>query len=315
MTLLTLAAIQQWHSVSIHPAIIAQLQRASQAPGDDHLHFAIPPPVVADIDGDGTKEILIATFEPKIKLVAPGHSRNIPFVVKHTASLEATFIPVALSAGQVQNRKQQVSDSDIFLPGCNLAEQMIVVMSEDWMVIGLDHNLQWMWTQNLLSLVGQQYSDHLVHKYVQCSFRMVGFSPSFREAAILMPSQDPGAPAFVRELVIIAGSRDLRANVLQAQLNRVSAHPSAASTEGGAQVGAWMQRMAEGLHDSANTAEWGNDDWATTGHASAQELHFSLFALNVSTGSLVWSHRSDSRQSELADGYQWKTKVWGQCCA
>ena len=100
--------------------------------------FLPPPPVVADLDGDGTPEVVVATLDGRVMVLSPsdhasadGGWRSLP--VRYAASLRSHMglatgrRPLALQAGALRN------DSST-----GRSRQVVVVLAEDWTVLAFD---------------------------------------------------------------------------------------------------------------------------------------------------------------------------------
>jgi outer membrane protein assembly factor BamB len=111
-----------------------------------------PAPVVADLDGDGTPEVVIATRDGRLQLTepqygAPGRVAWSRLHVKTEVSLRVGGVglstgrrPVALGAGPLREAKAPTR-----------AKQIVVILTEDWTVHAFDHELQPLWEHSLAS--------------------------------------------------------------------------------------------------------------------------------------------------------------------
>ncbi|XP_059437498.1 uncharacterized protein LOC132170512 [Corylus avellana] len=109
----------------------------------------LPPPIVADLNGDGKKEVLIATHDAKIQVLEP-HARRVDEGFSDAFVLaDVSLLPdkirissgrraVAMAAGIVDRDK----------PG-QAPKQVLVVVTSGWSVMCFDHNLKKLWENNL----------------------------------------------------------------------------------------------------------------------------------------------------------------------
>lgn len=110
----------------------------------------LPPPLVADLNGDGKKEILVATHDAKIQVLEP-HARRVDEGFSEARVLsEITLLPdktrvasgrraVAMATGVIDR---------IYKHG-QVQKQVLVVVTSDWSVMCFDHNLKKLWEENL----------------------------------------------------------------------------------------------------------------------------------------------------------------------
>lgn len=109
----------------------------------------LPPPLVADLNGDGKKEVLVATHDAKIQILEP-HSRRVDEGFSEARVLAEVSLlpdkvrvmsgrrPVAMATGYIDRYK-------IGLP----QKQVLVVVTSGWFVMCFDSNLQKLWENNL----------------------------------------------------------------------------------------------------------------------------------------------------------------------
>ncbi|KAF5454513.1 hypothetical protein F2P56_024171 [Juglans regia] len=109
----------------------------------------LPPPIVCDLNGDGKKEVLVATHDAKIQVLEP-HSRRVDEGFSDVRVLAEVSLlpdkirissgrrPVAMAAGLVDRGK----------PG-QKPKQVLVVVTSGWSVMCFDHNLKKLWENNL----------------------------------------------------------------------------------------------------------------------------------------------------------------------
>eukprot|EP00299_Pterocystis_sp_00344_P015965 c7989_g1_i4.p1 GENE.c7989_g1_i4~~c7989_g1_i4.p1 ORF type:complete len:638 (+),score=178.76 c7989_g1_i4:38-1951(+) len=111
----------------------------------------IPPPLVTDVDGDGAKDLVIVTREPKIKILNvreptvffEGDSEVQVFPPKFEASL--------LTSVHISTGRQAVALASGYLSPFNTSpsKQVIVVVLEEWTVLCFDHRLKLLWETSL----------------------------------------------------------------------------------------------------------------------------------------------------------------------
>ncbi|KAJ0968495.1 hypothetical protein J5N97_025412 [Dioscorea zingiberensis] len=119
----------------------------------------LPPPIVADLNGDGKKEVLVATHDAKIQVLEP-HSRRVDEGFSEAQVLAEVSLlpdkirvasgrrPVAMATGVI-NR---------FYKRGEIQKQVLVVVTSGWSVMCFDHNLKKLWENNL-----QEHFPHGSH--------------------------------------------------------------------------------------------------------------------------------------------------------
>ncbi|KAA8531935.1 hypothetical protein F0562_006348 [Nyssa sinensis] len=110
----------------------------------------LPPPIVADLNGDGKKEILVATPDAKIQVLEP-HVRRVDEGFSEARVLaEVTLLPdkirvasgrraVAMATGVVDRTYKHGQ----------ARKQVLVVVTSGWSIMCFDHNLKKLWETNL----------------------------------------------------------------------------------------------------------------------------------------------------------------------
>ncbi|XP_030530778.2 uncharacterized protein LOC115741166 [Rhodamnia argentea] len=110
----------------------------------------LPPPIVADLNGDGKKEVLVATHDAKIQVLEP-HTRRVDEGFSEARVLaEVTLMPdkiriasvrrpVAMATGVIDRNYKQGQPQ----------KQVLVVVTSGWSVMCFDHNLKKLWEENL----------------------------------------------------------------------------------------------------------------------------------------------------------------------
>lgn len=109
----------------------------------------LPPPIVADLNGDGKSEVLVATHDAKIQVLEP-HGRQVDGGFSEARVLAEVSLlpdkirissgrrPVAMAAGYVDRSYTQ-----------EIRKQVLVVVTSGWSVMCFDHNLKKLWENNL----------------------------------------------------------------------------------------------------------------------------------------------------------------------
>ncbi|MED6149605.1 hypothetical protein PIB30_064076 [Stylosanthes scabra] len=109
----------------------------------------LPPPLVADLNGDGKKEVLVATHDAKIQVLEP-HSRRVDEGFSEARVLAEVSLlpdkirvtsgrrPVAMATGYIDRYKTGQQQ-----------KQVLVVVTSGWSIMCFDSNLQKLWENNL----------------------------------------------------------------------------------------------------------------------------------------------------------------------
>uniref|UniRef100_A0A803KYL2 FG-GAP repeat-containing protein n=1 Tax=Chenopodium quinoa TaxID=63459 RepID=A0A803KYL2_CHEQI len=110
----------------------------------------LPPPIVADLNGDGKIEVLVATHDAKIQVLEP-HARRVDEGFSEARVLaEVTLLPdkvrvasgrraVAMATGVIDRNYRKGQPR----------KQVLVVVTSGWSVMCFDHNLKKLWEANL----------------------------------------------------------------------------------------------------------------------------------------------------------------------
>ncbi|XP_010934095.3 uncharacterized protein [Elaeis guineensis] len=110
----------------------------------------LPPPIVADLNGDGKKEVLVATHDAKIQVLGPHSGRVDEGFMEARVLAEVSLLPdkirissgrhpVAMAAGVVDRSYKHGE----------IKKQVLVVVTSGWSVMCFDHNLKKLWENNL----------------------------------------------------------------------------------------------------------------------------------------------------------------------
>ncbi|KAK1588636.1 hypothetical protein Q3G72_025282 [Acer saccharum] len=110
----------------------------------------LPPPIVADLNGDGKKEILVATHDAKIQVLEP-HTRRVDEGFSEARVLaEVSLLPDKIRIASGRNAVAMATGviDRTFKQGQPL-KQVLVVVTSGWSVMCFDHNLKKLWDTNL----------------------------------------------------------------------------------------------------------------------------------------------------------------------
>lgn len=131
-------------------------------------HERLPPPLVADVDGDGQNELIVATRDPGIRIMRVPRSMKLreddpppaPVIASATL-LSFTRVakgrhPVALSSGYI----------DPFRSDGPPRKQVIVVVTEDWTVLCFSHTLDLLWETTVAHLQDTLGLGALYHREI-----------------------------------------------------------------------------------------------------------------------------------------------------
>ncbi|KAK1272806.1 hypothetical protein QJS04_geneDACA022272 [Acorus gramineus] len=119
----------------------------------------LPPPIVADLNGDGRMEVLVATPDAKIQVLEP-HARHLDegftearlraevSLLPDKIRISSGRRPVAMAAGFVDRTYKHGEPR----------KQVLVVVTSGWSVMCFDHNLNKLWETNV-----QEHFPHGAH--------------------------------------------------------------------------------------------------------------------------------------------------------
>ncbi|KAE8792513.1 hypothetical protein D1007_32912 [Hordeum vulgare] len=109
----------------------------------------LPPPLVADLNGDGRREVLLPMHDAQIQVLQlPAHARLVAADTLddfHEACVmaEISLLPanVRVAAGRRPVAKA-VDTVDRSYKQADVRKQVLVVVTSDWVVMCFDHNLK-----------------------------------------------------------------------------------------------------------------------------------------------------------------------------
>ncbi|KAL3844707.1 hypothetical protein ACJIZ3_002110 [Penstemon smallii] len=110
----------------------------------------LPPPIVADLNGDGKREVLVATQDAKIQVLEPYMRRADEGFNEASLLAEVSLLPdkVRIATG----RRAVAMATGVINKYCNKwkpRKQVLVVVTSGWSVLCFDHNLRKLWDVNL----------------------------------------------------------------------------------------------------------------------------------------------------------------------
>lgn len=142
----------------------------------DHGSDVLPQPIVADLNGDGEPEIIVATHDAKLQVLAPRPPGRpgegfapakallqVDLAQWSKAGISATAASIA--AGTIDAPAQELVRA--------FKKQVVVVVTHGWHVLCFDHNLKLLWDWSIqeklphhttTSEVAIHISNHTVHQ-------------------------------------------------------------------------------------------------------------------------------------------------------
>ncbi|KAJ4823007.1 hypothetical protein Tsubulata_000380 [Turnera subulata] len=109
----------------------------------------LPPPIVADLNGDGRKEVLVATHDAKILVVEPHSRRADEWFSESRVLAEVSLLPDKIRVASGRRAVAMATGViDKNFEGQQL-KQVLVVVTSGWSVMCFDHNLKKLWETNL----------------------------------------------------------------------------------------------------------------------------------------------------------------------
>ncbi|KAG6549554.1 hypothetical protein Mapa_008935 [Marchantia paleacea] len=219
-----------------------------------HEAERLPPPIVTDLNGDGRKEILVATHDAKIQILEPGYTKGDQNFVEALVKAEVSLLPerVRVSAGRRPVAMATGVVTRHLRPG-ETSKEVLVVVTAGWSILCFDHNLKKLWEVD----VREDFPHAAHHKEV--SIIVTNYT---------LRHSDSG-------LVIVGGSMEV-----QPQL-----HLDPFEEELVAEKEAERHRHAAGNSD--------DQEDVSAGKAWDRTRHFSYYAFAGYTGQKRWSHKSE----------------------
>jgi len=220
----------------------------------------LPPPIAADLNGDGSSEVLLATHDCKIQLLQPQpHGRQGEGFVAGNLMAEASLMPsnVRMSAG-----RRAVAIATGYLDPMStelvraLRKQVVVVVTAGWHIMCFDHNLRLMWETS----IREDFPHHAEIKEV-----------AIHISNHTMNQGDRGS-------VVVGGG---------VEVGDIASHNT--MDEGDVLDEELAFEENERAHAHSRT---GDADAAGDGERVDTTRHFSYYSFDGRTGSQRWSHES-----------------------
>ncbi|GER40391.1 FG-GAP repeat-containing protein [Striga asiatica] len=240
----------------------------------------LPPPVVADLNGDGKKEVLVATHDAKIQLLALRGNMielAIATAVLHVLEPHARRVDEGFSEARVlaevsllpdklriaTGRRAVAMATGVIERNYNKREprkQVLVVVTSGWSVMCFDHNLKKLWDVNL-----QKDFPHNAHH---------------REIAISISNYtlrhgDSG-------LIIIGGRMEMQPHMHLDPFEEIE----------------MADKNAEEHRRSATEKD------ASDNAGTVDLRHFAFYAFAGRSGELRWSRKNENIEAQSSDASQ-----------
>ncbi|KAL6873520.1 hypothetical protein ACP4OV_013602 [Aristida adscensionis] len=113
----------------------------------------LPPPLVADLNGDGRPEVLLPTRDARVQVLQPRHARGLdgePGFHEARVMADVSLLPdnVRVASGRRPVAMAVGAVDRTYRPG-DVRKQVLVVVTSGWSVMCFDHNLKKLWEANL----------------------------------------------------------------------------------------------------------------------------------------------------------------------
>lgn len=221
-------------------------------------HDLLCPPVVADLNGDGSDEVLVSTHGTVIQMLSPGRGEQIKgdfasaakvgelrLEANSTVNLKGMHV-IALAAGFIDPPPEQL----VIAP----RKQVLVAVTSNWQVLCLDHNLKLQWQTAIL---GGAHHKHARPREV-----------AIHISDITLRKEDRGA-------VVVGGSIEM------GDLTEEDPFSDELDVE---------EEVARLLHSGKKNDKLQDLDRNTESKGVDISRHFSMYAFEGATGGLRWQH-------------------------
>uniref|UniRef100_A0A7S0I2L2 FG-GAP repeat-containing protein n=1 Tax=Hanusia phi TaxID=3032 RepID=A0A7S0I2L2_9CRYP len=238
----------------------------------------LPKPIVDDLDGDGLNEVLVATREPKLKILDPQHpvsglhgAANGEMVLRMKA--ETTLL--SKGVGNVRSGRQPVAMAVGYLDPATEKhrKKYVVILTHDWTVMCFDHHLKLIWESNPMK-VKISNANH-------------------REASIsITPTK---LRPFDRGLVVVGASMEYENHRRLHRKKPFKARKKAEDSEQkDEKAEARRTRQRNKIKAMLGLPIYYDEDSWQYDHDELEEVlqHFNYFAFDGQRGSLRWKHKA-----------------------
>lgn len=224
----------------------------------------LPPPLIADLNGDGRSEILVATHDAKIQILEPHvKGTNEGFTEARLIS-EVSLLPerVRIAAG-----RRAVSMATGFVDRVHkqgeIRKQILVVVTAGWSIMCFDHNLKKLWEAD----VQEDFPHGALHREIAISI-----------SNYTLKHGDVG-------LVIVGGRMEIQPHLYLDPFEE-----------------AMIAEKNADRHRRSTEEKESSEDSSTKG--GEQLRHFAYYAFAGRSGIHRWKHRSEDLPHHVPDSSQ-----------
>lgn len=236
----------------------------------------LPPPTLCDLNGDGKLEILVATYDGKLQLLAPappGKQGEGFAAARIKAEIQVVEIPmvrpvhfVAVKTGFIE----PMPDNLVAAP----RKEVVVIVTTDFKVHCYDHNLVKLWEQDLGNHFGSRSNRDMVQ------------SPKAHEISILITPHR--IRSFDRGVVVVGGSFLRGEDVAGGRSGDILGEEEAEDED----------RYREAKHLAGEGVERPISSDHLSGRSSK---FFSFFAFEGLGGMIRWKHEADDFHKDAVE--------------
>jgi hypothetical protein len=238
-------------------------------------HERIAKPIIDDLDGDGRNEIIVATREPKLKVLDPQH----PVSGEHHGLPPGEMVlrmkaeTTLLSQAKVRSGRQAVAiaTGHILPASVKGRRKVVVVLLQDWTVMCFDHHLKLLWESNPVKAKVSQ-AHH-------------------REATIsITPTQ---LRPYDQGLVVVGGSMEYDDH-RRLHRRKPKKDPKSKDKKPDYERSSVRNRIKAMLGLPLEMTPDNDEDWKEDKDELEEILeHFNYFAFDGKRGALRWRHKAD----------------------
>ena len=266
-----------------------------------------PPPVVADIDGDGVSEVFVAAADGRVLLLSPAVDRSTDAVNNRQGESPWRTLPTRRAAslrsntGLATGRRPIALAAGAVVDGGGSTRRIVVALTEDWTVLAFDDKLHLLWEHSVgVGARRHHQSSSSSHGQRRAPPRLAGGGVEadedvmYHEVALLVAP----TPIYRGDVgVVLVGGHTERT------LDAPPPPPGAAQPSmdgqqsGGASEGklGGHNNAADGsaasTHAAGGSPQSPGAPSSLAPDAIRSSMHFSYHALDGGSGALRWSHR------------------------